>query len=548
MKKTIMILLAAIMVIGLFAACGGNETEAGERTLTIGVPDNIAVTDYETNKLTLWLEEQMDVDLKFVRFTNGAGSADYLQKLTLMTVGGQTLPDIVWGINTNDNTTIRDLGEQGAFIDLSDLIEQYAPTYKAKLAEADPAMQQKVASLGTTADGAFYGMPKTGTMSYDAAMSYMWINTVWLDKLNLEKPKTLEDLYTVLEAFKTQDPNGNNIADEIPMAGMHHNLTCYIASAFLYHGPYNWLSGEDGEIYASVTSDAYRQALIVLNDMFKKGYITTASATIEDYPTWRAYIQPANDADTPYNVVGMFAANPVLSTNKGDLRFLEYEAVTELASEEGYDGGWYYYSTPGVQFTTFITKDCAENKRALAMQVIDFMYSDEFVARSRHGEFGVDWKFVEGKNFENAGNGERIIDTSIGDGKAYTEGNRTWGATPSNIGTNKNQTAAAVPTKDVWQAHYDKVTAPLREYIYEVELPEIVAKDFDLNEKEQKVWDDCWNLLDACFRRWRSEFMTNVKDPNKDADWNAFLAEMESLGLSRLLEACQDSFDRTNAK
>lgn len=547
MKKTIMILLAAIMVIGLFAACGGNETETGERTLTIGVPDNLAVTDYETNKLTLWLEEQMDVDLQFVRFANGAGSADYLQKLSLMKVGGQTLPDIVWGINTNDNTTIRDLGEQGAFIDLTDLIEQYAPTYKAKLAEADPAMQKKVAALGTTADGAFYGMPKTGTMGYDSAMSYMWINTVWLDRVGLEKPKTLEDLYTVLEAFKTQDPNQNGLPDEIPMAGLHHNLTCYIASAFLYHHPYNWLSVEDGEIYASVTSDAYRQALIVLNDFFKKGYITTESATIEDYAKWKAYIQPANDADTPYNVVGMFTSNPVLSTNKGDLRFLEYEAVTELDAETE-DGGWYVYTTPGVQWNTFITSDCPENKRALAMQVIDFMYSDEFVARARHGEYGVDWKFVDGKNFENSANGERIIDTSIGDGKAYTEGNRTWGTMGANIATNKNQVAAPVATKDVWQAHSDKVTAPLREYIYEVDLPEGIAKDFVFTEKEQKTWDDSWNLLDACFRRWRSEFMTNVKDPNKDADWNAFLAEMESQGLSKLLEACQDSYDRTNGK
>ena len=40
----------------------------------------------------------------------------------------------------------------------------------------------------------------------------------WLDALNLEMPETTEELYNVLVAFKTQDPNGNGEADEIPMS------------------------------------------------------------------------------------------------------------------------------------------------------------------------------------------------------------------------------------------------------------------------------------------------------------------------------------------
>lgn len=573
MKKTITILLAVVMIVGLLAGCGGGGTnptdppktgnpydevltelklplvpEGEEVTLTIGVPDNIAIPDYETNKYTLWLEEQTGINLEFVRFTDGAGSADYLQKLSLMKVGGQKLPDIIWGINSNDDTTIKDLGEEGVFADLTYLIESYAPTYKAKLAEADASLQELVAKSGVAPDGGFYGMPKTGTKGYDSAYSFMWINEKWLKKVGKEIPTTLDELYDVLEAFKTQDPNGNGIQDEIPMAGLHHNLTTYIASAFLYHNPYRWLNAEDGEIYASVTSDEYRQALIVLNDMYNKGYITSESAYVESYADWKAFIQPSAHAEDLVNVVGIFTSNPVLSTNKGDLRFLEYVAMTELDAETD-KGGWYVYNQPGVQWTTFITTDCPDEKKPLAMQLIDFMYSDEAVARSRHGEYGVDWQLVEGKSFETAETGERIIDTSIGDGKAFTEGNRTWNRTGSNIGTNKNQTAAPVATDNVWQAHSDKVTAPLREYIFEVDTPEEVISSLFYNEEEQEVYDECWTLLDECYRSNRAKFMVGILNPNNDADWNKYLTEMENLGLSRLLEeACQPAYDRMNGK
>ena len=41
----------------------------------------------------------------------------------------------------------------------------------------------------------------------------------WLDKLGLKMPVTQEEFVDVLRAFKTQDPNGNGQADEIPTGG-----------------------------------------------------------------------------------------------------------------------------------------------------------------------------------------------------------------------------------------------------------------------------------------------------------------------------------------
>ena len=44
------------------------------------------------------------------------------------------------------------------------------------------------------------------------------MNSDWLERWTWQQPTTPEELRTVLEAFKTQDPNGNGTADEIPLS------------------------------------------------------------------------------------------------------------------------------------------------------------------------------------------------------------------------------------------------------------------------------------------------------------------------------------------
>ena len=67
-----------------------------------------------------------------------------------------------------------------------------------------------------TADGHIYTVPKYNETLTSPCYSRMWVYKPWLDALNLEEPKTTEEFYNMLYAFKTQDPNGNGKADEIP--------------------------------------------------------------------------------------------------------------------------------------------------------------------------------------------------------------------------------------------------------------------------------------------------------------------------------------------
>ena len=66
-----------------------------------------------------------------------------------------------------------------------------------------------------TVDGKVTVLPSSRTKGFLASGQHFMINKTWLDKLGLEVPKTWDDLRKVMEAFKTQDPNGNGEADEI---------------------------------------------------------------------------------------------------------------------------------------------------------------------------------------------------------------------------------------------------------------------------------------------------------------------------------------------
>lgn len=117
-------------------------------------------------------------------------------------------PDDIYGGN-NSKKHIYAYAEEGAFIPLQDLVDEHAPNIK-KFFEERPDVKKAL----TTAEGDIYMIPYVPDGG--VARTY-FIRTDWLKKLNLEVPKTVEDLEKVLIAFREQDPNGNGQKDEIPL-------------------------------------------------------------------------------------------------------------------------------------------------------------------------------------------------------------------------------------------------------------------------------------------------------------------------------------------
>ncbi|MEG0319786.1 MAG: extracellular solute-binding protein, partial [Niameybacter sp.] len=143
----------------------------------------------------------------FVDFETVSGDGA-TEKLNLV-LASNKLPDIFFsGLSSS---MINKYAGMGLFTPLNDLIDQYAPNIKAVL-DARPDIKKAI----TMPDGNIYSIPAVNAEA-GTATTQLCINKTWLDKLGLEVPTTTDEFYEVLKAFKTQDPNGNGKADEIPM-------------------------------------------------------------------------------------------------------------------------------------------------------------------------------------------------------------------------------------------------------------------------------------------------------------------------------------------
>jgi len=96
-KRVISLLLVIVMSLGIFTGCKGKDkdkdVDSGEKVLTVGVPQDTTIPDYDKNALSLYLEDVTGIDIRWVFFSSSA--SNYKQQLTLMCTGKEKLPDVL---------------------------------------------------------------------------------------------------------------------------------------------------------------------------------------------------------------------------------------------------------------------------------------------------------------------------------------------------------------------------------------------------------------------------------------------------------------------
>lgn len=166
----------------------------------------------------------------------------------------------------------------GQIIPLDDLIDAgYAPNLSA-LMEANDGIRKSI----TSADGHIYSLPNISEA--DGRIASSWINKEWLDKLGLEMPTTMDEFYEVLKAFKEQDPNGNGIADELPISGYKENNSSGNEFFRSFYGSWGFggNSGiiapymdvdDEGKVRYIATDDTFKDMLTFFNKLWAEGLI-----------------------------------------------------------------------------------------------------------------------------------------------------------------------------------------------------------------------------------------------------------------------------------
>lgn len=402
MKRRYFVGMAASLLLtaSILGACSdkGEATKKGENAGNVkasGMPiveEKIHVNGFaakffssqDWNKLKLWEEYEkmtnIDVSWETVQIEGLA------EKKNLKLAAGD-YPEFFFA-SAFSKTDLLKYGQQGVFLPLNDYIDEYAPNFK-KILEEYPSVKQGV----TMADGKIYGFPTFYDPNFESLRAGTpWIKKDWLDKLGLKEPETPDELYTVLKAFKEQDPNGNGQADELGW-GSGYGIDQFI---HYLRGTYGLnkqgsmninLDFKEGteEFRFVPAADEYKELLKFLNKLYTEGLINQDVFTTEPH---------------------VFAAE----ATKGNYGMLSEVDPKELFKLDGYVGvpvlegptgerSYNFVSNGLGNLGMFVLTDKAENPEAM-VRWMDYFYGEEGSKLFFMGFEGVTYEEDENGNFK----------------------------------------------------------------------------------------------------------------------------------------------------
>ncbi|MCC3373547.1 extracellular solute-binding protein [Cohnella sp. REN36] len=200
----------------------------------------------------------------------------YAQKLSV-SIASRQLPDAI----IVDEKQLHQLADAGLIEDLTDVYKDYAsPQIKGYY----ESYGDRVLSRATI-DGKLMAFPNT---QIGGQQILTWIRQDWLDKLNLQEPKTLDELAAVAKAFVDNDPDGNNQKDTYGFLGSaalsgwgtFWGFDPIFGALHAYRG--QWLRDASGNISYSSILPEMKTALGKLHDYYQDGILDKQFAIRSD--------------------------------------------------------------------------------------------------------------------------------------------------------------------------------------------------------------------------------------------------------------------------
>lgn len=407
--------------------------------------------------------------------------------------------------------------EQGTFIPLNDLIDKYAPNFK-KILNDNPDMRKAL----TFPDGEIYSFPQLIEPEFYSSRigPVPWINREWLEKLNMDIPKTPEDFYDYLVAVKEQDPGGNN---GVPYGAPNISLIVqWLQGAFgvANKGTVNAnldLDPETQSLRFYPITEEYKELLQFVNRLFEEELIEKNIFSIDQ----DQYI--ANAGEGLYGSTNWYGPVEIFGKEAGS-KFVEIPA---LEGPHGHKMHTNLYSPVNAIGGFLIT---SENEYPEAtVRWVDYFYGDEGQKLFFMG--------VEGETYEVTEDGQlEYVDEIINnpDGLTYDEAVKKYlsfngGGYPSMITMDyyRGGASSAERLKAAETLKPDLVQEPWDAFIYTLEE----------NDKLIKVGND----IDKYVIEMRDRF---ISGETPFSEWDDYVKTVENSGLEEYLSINQSALDR----
>lgn len=467
--------------------------------------------DYENCLMTRWLEETMNIDIKWDFYSS---SEDGNTKLNLMLANGE-YPDILMGIWFNP-TQVAMCVEAGAVIPLNDLIASQGYNYRKAL-EENPDFEKML----TANDGNIYTFMYTDAGVHKASEYKMWYRPDWLANLGLEVPTTTQEFKDYLIAIRDNDANGNGDAtDEIPLIGFYNGRKsdpiCFLMNPFeLYNDNYYYITDE-GQIHFSAITDGWREGLKYIADLYAEGLIDE-STYVQDQTQFQALLnKPTADA-----IVGNFPfwfQGGLIDTTV--LNWTDYEPLAPL---EGPTGLRQSAARFGGNFNLvgMISSQCEHPE--IAFKLLDYFVGEEGVTFGHYGIEGETYEWVDEPSFYGD---ERSIKRLVSETEVlWNPGSfPRYDRAEIRYATTMNEDSILIDNTYVL-VHAAQTYEP---YYVNHHIPDIVwCEDEDVT----LAVSEYATLINDYIKTMDTQFVMGALDINDDAAWQAYLDELNAMGL-----------------
>jgi putative aldouronate transport system substrate-binding protein len=544
-KRVIATALTMCMAFGA-SACGKSGAQVGggefqqvdaseltfplaEKTTLTGTISYPANTESDPNNRTIFkrLQEQTNVEIQWTAIQ----SDQWGDKISLEMSNVKTLTDFVFSAGFSDSDLLK-YAKQGAIISLEDYIDAYMPNLKAvfdKYPEYRTMCEDENGHIWALPWIEQLGSEKTAIQTV-GDMSF--INKKWLDFLGLEMPTTVDEFEQVLIAFRD---NADAIQKEFNIDGSIIPMSCIVNDgdqdpAILINGFGEGYGDADRGRHIAVTDDlkvicsstqmGYKDGIAWLHKLYDEGLIDSEAFTQE----WSTYVSKGKSGR--YGVC--FSWDVANIDNLED--WVPLPALTADTRNITPQNGSF---TSGFDRGRCVVSSVAKNP-ALVCAWLDLMYDPFQSPQNNWGTYGEDDEF---DIFELGTNdkGEKMLKHApLGD------------ASPVEV---REAECVGGPLAILDEYYGVYVTCPddaqyRLDWIKDIYTPDMNTKyvypNVFMSEADTKRLSDLSADVTKCINSHKADWIMNGFT---DADWDAYIEELNSYGLEEYLSIYQKYLD-----
>lgn len=542
-KRILAALAAIVMTTSALVGCANNDSgstasggtaSAGEpgtkvHKLRVLGPDATMSNDIkfaERDQYPVWQEFEGLLKAKGLEIEyEMVASAQYKTVIQTRMAAGNDLPDIANISELQDAAAIT-LGTQGILLDVAKLTEEYSD---GSIRKAIDTLYPFADGLTITPEGNKYWFSNLHVKNYEGDKPApvglgVTIRKDWREKVGMESPKTVDDLYKILKAYQEKDVNGSGVADEVAIIDIKA-FSNGIAQCFGLGYALTNVRGDTLTVDVPWYQDGIKDYISFMKKLVDEKLLDTSGlANVTE-------IANQKKQENKMALTFDYGLESWLATQTSPAG-AEYEALLPMTAIDGIEPAAVVEPHTLVWSKYGITKACKDLEGAIAF--FDVVHSEKAIELLTWGQKDIYYEVKDGTNYY-----KDRTNTKEEAAQKRARGNPLWGGT-------------VFPIIQAANLEYEIVSVPEWKKEYQIAVMDVTPWYSTSNGSFMAIptaeQTDRKNAIYSAINTYSEELLTKlILGQEKMENWDTFMKQFDALGLPELQKIDQALVDSYKA-